>query len=221
MGKPGLVFERWTKHLKTDIHAMPSMAFNDGTKVKKTSCFYIIGDTASATECYVFAHGGSFQDLYVLSHSSFAVPPGITVEFYQPHGYSLAFTATDLRAGNPVKDGSGVGVLQYAAGDTCPNYILAKNQGTHQAPGYKVSDSAQWEMDYTGLQKLAGDLGVVVVTIRNRWFNAGVTLSTLIADVTAAAKGIKVFHCMFCRVKEGSDTWAYTAVVGEEGWQQR
>ena len=63
MCKPGLVFERWTKHLKTDIHAKLSMAFNDGTKVRKTSCFYIIGDTASATECYVFAHGGSFQDL--------------------------------------------------------------------------------------------------------------------------------------------------------------
>ena len=116
-----------------------------------------------------------------------------------------------------MKDGSGQGVLQDAAG-TCPNYILARTRALTRPPATRSVYLAQWEMDYTGLQKLAGDLGVVVVTIRNRWFNAGVTLSTLIEDVTAAAKGIKVFHCMFCRVKEGSDTWAYTAVAGEEGW---
>lgn len=226
MGKPSLVFDQWIGHLRGEVHSKTSMKFDKSKNVpvKKLSSFYIIGDTTQATECYVFAHGGSFKDEYVISHTTFTVPKGVTIEFYQPDGYMVCFAAKALRTAAPVKASEGWQDLQYKTGDTCPNYILSKNQGAHQSSNWSVDDSKAFDMDYEGLQSVAAAAGVVIVTVRNRWFHAGVTLSTLVTEVTKSAKGLTTFHCMFCRVRENSDNWAYTAGASTSadtiGWQQ-
>jgi hypothetical protein len=67
MSKAGVVFRKWMHHVKTDIHAKSSMKFGKGVNVKKTGSFYIVGDTSATRECFVFAHGGSFDEDYLLS----------------------------------------------------------------------------------------------------------------------------------------------------------
>lgn len=55
--------------------------------------------------------------------------------------------------------------------------------------------------------QIFGDL--VIVTIRNRRFHAGVTLKNAIAEMRKAAPGITTFDCLFCRVTDGytDDKW--------------
>ena len=113
--------------------------------------------------------------------------------------------------------------MQYNGGDTCTNYILSKNAGRHEVPGYTDQGAGQWEMDYVGLQSVAKDLGVVVVSIRNRWWHCGVTLKDAVKDVRKEVPSITIFHCMFCRVREGYDNWAWCANQGgpgsKPGWE--
>ncbi len=210
MGKPTLVFKAWVKH-QDNVRKKAGMKFSGAAPVRKLYSYYIIGDTAAATECYLFAHGGSFKDDYVLDNQSFTVPAGVTVEFYQPDNYMLRFTATHLRHGAPQKATGGFTDMSYSGGTSCINYILSKNQGRHQAGGFTNTDAAGWEMDYDGLQSVAEDQGVVVVSVRNRWSHAGVTLKDAIKEVRKAVPTITTFHCMFCRVREGYDDWAWAA----------
>jgi hypothetical protein len=220
MASPGVVFGKWATHLNTNIKSKSSMAFGSDVPVQKLNSFYIVGDTTGATECYVFSHGGSFDEDYLLDNRSFTIPNEVIVEFYQPDGYMIKYTATRIRNGRPAKASGGFTDMQFTAGDECPNYILSKNQGRHQAVGYQTADSAQWEMDYAGVQSVAGDTDTVIVTIRNRWFHAGVTLKEAIKAVRKAAPSIKTFHCMFCRVRDGYDDWAWTANAAGPGWGQ-
>jgi len=217
MGNPGVVFKQWVKH-QSDIKKKPGMKFTGNGPVKTLSSYYIMGNTAGATECYLFAHGGSFTEEYILDNQSFVVPNGVTIEFYQPDRYMLRFVGRDLRQGAPQKATGGFTDMRYRGGDPCINYILSKNQGRHQSSGYTNQDAEQWEMHYDGLQRVAEDLGIVVVTVRNRWWHCGVTLKDSIKEVRKAVPTIATFHCMFCRVREGFDNWSWDAELGGAGW---
>lgn len=202
MGKVGRVFGKWCRHLVSDINKQPSMQWSSGgAPVVRTTNFYVVGDTSAATECYITGHGGSDSGDYVLDNRSFTVPTGITVNFYQPHGFILAAGTKELRDHNPVAHPTATDLV-HTGGDKCVNYILSKDQGRHLSGDAEYA--AEWEMDYAGTQAVCGDMGIVMVTVRNRWFHAGVTLKACIDEVTDAVPGIKTFNCLFCRVDEHS-----------------
>ncbi len=218
MSKASIVFQKWSAHLKNDItrsgqgSSNPRMKFSKGgAPVKKLSNFYIVGDTAGTGECYVVGHGGLMQDDYCFDNQAFKVPTGITMNFYQPDGYMLSCAVSQLRNGAPIKHG-GTNDQLYTAGMDCPNYILTKAQGTRHAGSATVAET--WEMDYSGAQSVAEDVGVVIVLVRNRWFHAGVTLKQCVSDVNGAVKSLTTFNCVFCRVHEGYTNDAWSAGTG-------
>lgn len=212
MSNAGAVLKSWYAHYKNDIgtkqgKADANMKFSkNGAPVVKLTNFYIVGDTGGTTECYLTGHGGSFDSQYFLDNKSFTVPKGVTINFYQPDGYILGFGTSCLRNGAPKKHG-GTNDQEYAGGDNCPNYILTKDQGTRLSGDANYAHT--WEMDYATSQQVAEDLDVVLVTIRNRWFHAGVTLQAAIKAVRGAVPSITKFNCLFCRVKDGhtNDSW--------------
>ncbi len=207
MGSLRTVFATWRDNLATNIHKQPSMQWSSGgAPVATTTNFYIVGDLTGATECFVTAHGGAMEDDFFFDNDTFKVPPGVTVNFYQPHGYTLGWDSTFLRDQAPIAHG-GTDDQAYGPGETCVNYILTKDQGRHLTGDTGYADSR--EMNYAGTQAVANDLGIVMVTVRNRWFHAGVSLKSCIAEVTKAAPGLTTFNCLFCRVTDDStdDKW--------------
>jgi hypothetical protein len=217
MATAGEVLEQWYQHYKSNIGTKQGatnahMNFSaTGAPVKKLWSYYIIGDTTNATECYITGHGGSFDSDYFVSNRTFKVPAGVTVNFYQPDGYVLGFGSAALRNGPPIQHG-GTNDQIYTGGQECTNYILTKDQGKRMTGN--VEDAHEWEMDYASSQEVAGDLGIVLVTIRNRWFQAGTTLSSAIDAVRDEVKTITTFNCLFCRVREGSTSQMWNAVDG-------
>ena len=218
MSNAGAVLRKWYQHNKNNIgdgqgKTNANMKFNkSGAPVIKLSSFYIIGDTKGATECYLTGHGGSFDADYFVSNQSFKVPNGVTVNFYQPDGYILGFGTAALRNGKPVKHG-GTNDQSYTGGEECTNYILTKDQGTRLNGDANYAN--QWEMDYASSQQVAEDLGIVLVTIRNRWDQAGATLSSAISAVRGEVKSIATFNCLFCRVRDGYTNDSWDAVNGQ------
>ncbi|MBB5690094.1 hypothetical protein GXW77_08460 [Roseomonas alkaliterrae] len=208
MGNAGYVFDRYISHVLNNVGSKPSMSFKkNGTPVTRLSSLYLIGDTNGATECYIDAHGGNYSADYVLDNQTFTVPDGIHVKFFQPAGYAFGCFKAQLRDGPPKQHG-GTNDQDYDGGDTCPNYMLTKFQGRHS--GADAQSIRDQEIDYEGFQDIAGDAGIVLVTVRNRWFHGGITLKSAIHDIRKAVPSITTFNCMFCRV---DDTTASLAQV--------
>lgn len=208
MGDSSYVFKKYINHVTNGVNKNASMHFKkNSAPVTKLTSYYVIGNTANATECYIDAHGGNFSADYVLDNMSFKVPAGISVKFFQPAGYAFGAFKSELRLGAPKQHG-GTNDQNYAAGSDCPNYILTKFQGRHS--GASAQDVRAQEIDYQGFQDIASDAGIVLVTVRNRWFHAGVTLQDAIKTVNGKFPGITTFNCMFCRV---DDTTAGLAQV--------
>lgn len=203
VGDAAAVFKNYIRHATKNVSSQPSMAFNkaSATPVRKLSSYIIIGDTNGATECYIDAHGGNYSSQYVLDNQSFTVPIGATVKFFQPAGYAFGAFKSELRSGPPKQHG-GTNDQDYAAGQQCPNYILTKFQGRHS--GNSAQEITNQELDYSGFQAIAGDAGIVLVTIRNRWFHAGVTLKDAISTIRKEFPSISTFNCMFCRVDDST-----------------
>jgi hypothetical protein len=208
MGDAAYVFRQYIAHVKNNVNRKPSMGFYKGlAPVTELSSYYVIGNTTGATECFIDAHGGNFSADYVLDNQSFTVPAGATVKFFQPAGYAFGAFKAELRNGPPQQHG-GTNDQNYAGGDECPNYILTKFQGRHS--GAAPRDVVNQEIDYQGFQKIASDAGIVLVTVRNRWYHSGVTLKDAIKTIRKKFAGITTFNCMFCRV---DDTTAGLAQV--------
>lgn len=212
----GTVYDRWIAHLG-QVHASASYAFKGGdTPVKELSSIYIVGDTNNATECFISAHGGAYENDYFFDNDTFKVPAGTTMRFFQKHGTTLSFSTNALRltGGQPMSE-PGATDLVYSDGDQCTNYILTKDQG-HHLGNFSNQEVDGWKMTYEGAQEVCGELGVVIILIRNRWFHAGVSLKNVIHDVQGAVPGIKTFNALFCRVDDnstGSDWNARTGVA--------
>ena len=199
------VFSRWKSHVSNNVHRQASYSFKpNDTPVHTLTSFYVVGDYENATECFITAHGGQFDDDYYFDNKSFDVPQDTTVIFYQPHGVTLSFSTNALRTrgGQPLSDPTATDLV-YGAGDSCPNYILSKDQG-HHLGNFTEEQIDGWKMTYEGAQEVCGELGVVMVIVRNRWFHTGVTLKSAIEAVQGLAPDIKTFKCLFCRVTDGS-----------------
>lgn len=208
MGDAVHVFNSYVRHVLNNVGSTPSMSFKkNGAPVTKMASLYLIGDTAGATECYIDAHGGNYSADYVLDNRTFTVPQGVHVKFFQPAGYAFGCFKAELRSGAPQQHG-GTGDQDYDGGDDCPNYMLTKFQGRHSGLGDQAVQDQ--ELDYEGFQAIAADAGIVLATVRNRWFHAGITLKSAIQDIRKAVPSITTFNCMFCRV---DDTTASLAQV--------
>jgi hypothetical protein len=206
MGSLGGVFAKWRRSL-SNVHKQPSMQWSSGgAPVTTTTNFYIVGDLATATACYITAHGGANASDYYFDNETFTVPAGVTVNFYQPHGYVLGYDTCFLRNGPPAAHG-GTDDQSFSGGSTCTNYILSKDQGRHLTGD--ADHARDMEMDYVGTQAVADELGIVMVTVRNRWFHAGVSLKSAVQEITRAAPGLTTINCLFCRSTEtsGDDRW--------------
>lgn len=214
MGTLATVYDRWRRHLK-DVHRNASYTFKpNGTPVHTLTSIYVVGDYKKATECFVSGHGGNYDADYFFDNQSFKVPKGVSVKFYQPHGSTLSFSTNALRTtgGQPLSQ-PGATDLLYGAGDDCPNYILSKDQGRHLG-SFSDEQVDGWKMTYGGAQEVCGELGVVMVLVRNRWFHAGVSLKNVIADVRKLAPNITTFNALFCRVDDNSNGADWNARTG-------
>jgi hypothetical protein len=47
-------------------------------------------------------------------------------------------------------------------------------------------------MTHEGAQEVCGELGVVMILARNRWFHCDITLKSVISDVRSVARGITI-----------------------------
>lgn len=155
------------------------------------------------TECLIMAHGG-----YAMGDGQFAVPGGVTVHFYAPHGVALndpSVMENIQLMKNPVAH-------DVAAGQNCWNYKLYKVLGRHgggdsyldvemfmdQAHGFMddVRAGRFAAVDRAGNRRWAPN----VVTVRNRTMrDKFVTLQTLITDVRGRLPTITDFHILACR----------------------
>lgn len=199
-------------HNLNDIKRKPHMKFGEGAWVVKLPHHYVIGNTKDATECFIGAHGGNVGENYFIDNTSFTVPTGCHVTFYQPHGHCFQMNNNFLRTGAPMQDAS-EGDVEFPAGSSCTNYLLSKFEGRHGVSGGQDA----WESEgttYQAMQQIAQDAGVVMVTIRNRWSAANVSLKDTIAAVRKLAPNITHFHCLFCRVDEADSDWSWAADEG-------
>lgn len=192
------------------------MAFDVNTcPVTKLTSFYIVGASHN-NECYIIAHGGQFDADYVLDNKSFAVPTGVTVNFYQRHGDTFSYYNRTFRNQPPLADPNApANELAYTAGQQCPNYVLTKRVGRHANSSDPNWDYAGNEEEYQAFQAIAQDAGIVLISVRNRWFHAGMTVKAAIKAVTAERPNITTFNCLFCRVDDAS------AAAGPYNWSGR
>jgi hypothetical protein len=217
VGSLSSVFRSWKRHVTSEVHRQPSMQWsNGGAPVLATTNFYIVGDLAGATACYITAHGGLSDGDYYFDNTAFRVPAGVTINFYQPHGYTLGFHTGALRNNAPIAHG-GTDDQSYGAGADCPNYMLTKDQGMHAAGD--MDTARRFDMTYAAMQEIVEEQGIVIVSVRNRWFHAGVTLKSAVSEVTSAAPGITTFNCLFCRVTDdsGDDRWNAVGGMWDQG----
>lgn len=218
MGDARYVFQKYIQHVTNNVNKKPSMSFKSNSAwVLKLPSIYIIGNKMkSATEVFIDAHGGNYSADYVLDTQNFTVPAGVNVRFFQPAGYAFGCFKAELRSGPPQQHG-GTNDQNYAAGDSCPNYMLTKFQGRHS--GLDAQGVQDQELDYQGFQDIAADAGVLLVTVRNRWFHAGITLKSVIKEVRKALPQVTTFNCMFCRVDDTTSglaqvTWNASPATG-------
>lgn len=200
-------------HNLNDVKRKSHMKFGgNGAWVVQLQYHYIVGNTKNATACYIGAHGGSSGSQYGIDNKSFIVPDGCHVKFYQPHGYCFALNNNFLRSGAPLKQDDSEGDVEFAAGETCTNYLLSKFEGRHGSDSMK--DAEQQGTTYQALQSIAEEAGIVMVTIRNRWSAANVSLLDTIKAVREVAPSITTFHCLFCRVDDSDSDWTWSASSG-------
>lgn len=180
------------------------MSFAKGSApVTRLTFYYVIGDTSKTNACFIFAHGTGKSDYYFRDNKSFRVPNGMSVNFFQKAGYGLTYRMSHLlQNGAPWSQGSHE-ERYYGAGSDCPNYILSKAAGRHSGMDSQTITTAM--TDYEGLQKIAANLGIVMVTVRNRFFHSGVTLENTIKVVNTKFKNMRYFYCICCRVNDQSE----------------
>lgn len=210
----GQYFANWLDHALS-AKRKSHMKFGDGAWVVKLTDHYVIGNTKTATECWISGHGGADSGDYLIDNKTFTVPDGCSVKFFQPHGYCIIYRTNGLRTGKPIQNSEDNDV-DFGPGEVCTNYILNKFEGRHSG----VSQ-ANWDergYSYESLQSICDEGKVVVVTIRNRWFHSHVTLQDTVRAVRRIAPGITRFNCLFCRVDDSYEDDDATWHAGDGQW---
>jgi len=194
------------------------------------SKLYLFESRMKSNECLISAHGGYHEE-----NRCFRVPSGVTVNFYVPHGFTLRDPGISLMRAQL----EGQQSQRYEEGAPCIDYILEKYQGSHNKVGESYESIARFiqdtEAQYAiqsakmntlamngapGFRLAAAQQGLdllnamSVVTIRDRFFSAEVTLSYVIDKVREARSDIDTFHCSFCRSWDGEED-SPVATVGQ------
>jgi hypothetical protein len=158
----------------------------------------------------ISAHGGIAKK----SLPTYQVPVGVTLQFYSKHGTPTAdFGIHNFATGGKVKQQTD----SVTGGNLAYDYELSKYQGKHskaeetyesieKAQKYpseyqRLCDDAAAEakkkgVDMPKLEYQATDFDVL--TIRNRMFGGGVTLSVAV-DAALEKHAYTMVHCYFCR----------------------
>ena len=154
--------------------------------------------------------------------------PGGAVYFYCPDGDSLkanAYSFLKKWAGNRVYDS-----VSSSGSTKCPDYELAKAISYHTSDAARklgkqgIDDLVKTDPDeaesknranYDALESLvtSGQTPFDIVSIRNRWYSGGTTLSDVIGKLLQEGYGYGEYHCCFCRA--GSDPKAYDLGAGK------
>ncbi|WP_347989845.1 putative adhesin [Methylomonas sp. AM2-LC] len=144
------------------------------------------------------------------------------VYFYCPPGDSLITNDYDFLkcwAGNRVYS-----KIISTGNSKCPDYELSKSISYHaSAAAEKMGKKAinklikddpnqavkENRSNYEAIEKLvtSGNCPYDVVSIRNRWFSDGTTLSYVIKKLKKEGYGYGEFHCCFCRASDGGGDW--------------
>lgn len=198
---------------------MKKMGEQSGYEVRSLDHrMYLLLPKEKTDRVIISAHGGRS----LTNANSFEVPDKTTLRFYSADkntvldpGFSNFYT----------KDATPKETL--TAGDTCFDYMLSKYQGSHNRAGEtydSISNVVNSELAFlknslsdaerakekgntTAEAKLRRNAGKVkmaaVLTIRNRYFRADVSLQQAVALVRAEAPQIEIFDCLFCRWARG------------------
>ncbi len=151
----------------------------------------------------ISAHGG----IKSKNSPTFQVPEGTTLQYYSEHGV----VTDDLGIRNFATGGKQNQRTDAISGPARSyNYDLSKYQGKHNKAGetYESIESAQdYVTQFREIAQAARSQGVAVpysptdfdvLTIRNRWWISGMTLSAALTAV-AKTKTYSIVHCYFCR----------------------
>lgn len=127
-----------------------------------------------------------------------AVPAGVELHFYGPHGWALNDPGLSDVIGKRVRPKE---ILRE--GDKVRNYRLLKFEDDTY---YQISSG----MDYR--QRRFGHQGMDVLTVRNRWWGkAGLTLKSVLSMLDEAGYRYERIHCVFCRVRPFDPRRGYDA----------
>jgi hypothetical protein len=142
------------------------------------SKFFIFGALANAA-VWVSSHGEFHNE-------TFTVPPGISIQYFCRHGYTLE--ANIRRVPNMRQDPAGNPGLLIAPGALTNDYTLEKFQG-------------RWGMleSYETIAERAVAANVTIVTIRNRWWSDKVKVSELIPLLRAQMPNLNLVNGFHCR----------------------
>lgn len=163
----------------------------------------------------IVAHGGKRDG------KTFKLKGG-AVYFYCPDGDTLvANTVASLEKYIPDHNYE---IIRSTGSTDCPDYEIEKEVSYHcddtsRSLGKKEIDrivkddptraSQKGWQNYDSIEKRITD-GVVkydVVSIRNRWFSSGTTLSNVIKELKSHGYGYGEYHCHFCRCSSGGGDW--------------
>lgn len=197
-------------HMMNDINAEAHLKFADGAEVHELPMHYVVGNNIKNKEaCYISAHGNSESASYgIMTATTFEVPAGCQVLFTTPHGYTVSLNNNALRTGRPLKRGDrlrsggrAIHGMEFKEKEQCTNYILSKLEGRHTNNEEDAMEAAEENgLTYAAMQSIAAEADIIMVSVRNRWWSANVSLEDTIAAVRGLAPNITVFICLFCRV---------------------
>lgn len=190
------------------------------------SSMYLFRSTTVSHEALISAHGGFYK-----STKTFTVPPGMTIHFWAPHGYTL--TDPGIKAMYTTRGMEPMETVM--GGKPCIDYALSKYQGSHGGSKGKPAETyasiakaiatedknlismlkrlehakEDWQVE-GALGQIAASGSMNVITIRNRALRGSVWLSELVTKVRKHASSINTLHCSFCRssmTSESDPSW--------------
>ncbi len=162
----------------------------DGVRANNPNCViterrtYIIFGSLNQNRAWISAHGTTVTGWF---GRTFDLPAAVGLQFYCRHGWTL--TAPIRRIPNMLPDPAGNPGLLIPAGTAgVHDYTLEKYQG-------------RWGLleSYDSIARRSIETGETIVTIRNRFFNDDLKLSTMVGWLRGEMPNLNMVHGFHCR----------------------